>query len=268
VNFLAHALLANDSPSLVIGGVVGDWIKGQLPGSLPDDIAAGVALHRAIDSHADLQPAFQRSRSRISGERRRYAGVLIDIFYDHILAKNWATIKQIPLAEYTGYVYGVINARLDDLPVAAHPGLKLMAAEDWLSSYAHIDEIADVLDRMSRRARRPNPLAGGEREFLENEAGYTEDFHEWFAEARMFCSMWQQQIGPRAVQRDTSKDTDANNLQKKEHASFRLWRLDDNGNEVLVDTYTEQALAENKMRELSSGGHKQTYWITHSTQSY
>ncbi len=74
MNFLAHAVLAGDDPALIVGGVVGDWIKGPLPGALPADLARGVALHRAIDSHAETHPAFQRSRNRVSPARRRYAG--------------------------------------------------------------------------------------------------------------------------------------------------------------------------------------------------
>jgi acyl carrier protein phosphodiesterase len=66
MNFLAHALLAGDDPALVVGGVVGDWIKGPLPAGLPPDLARGVALHRAIDSHAETHPAFRRSRARVS----------------------------------------------------------------------------------------------------------------------------------------------------------------------------------------------------------
>lgn len=193
MNFLAHALLAGNTPALIVGGVVGDWIKGPLPGSLPDDLAKGVALHRAIDNFAESQTAFQRSRSRVSATRRRYAGVLIDIFYDHLLARDWAQLHHVPLDLFCQSVYRAIEIRLDDLPAASHPGLKLMASEDWLKSYAQLDGIADVLARMSRRARRPNPLEHGEQEFLADASGYVEDFHEWLAEARTFCQQWQQQ---------------------------------------------------------------------------
>jgi acyl carrier protein phosphodiesterase len=75
MNFLAHAMLAGNDPALIVGGVVGDWIKGPLPGLLPRDLARGVALHRAIDSHAETHPAFQRSRNRVAADRRRYAAI-------------------------------------------------------------------------------------------------------------------------------------------------------------------------------------------------
>jgi acyl carrier protein phosphodiesterase len=190
LNFLAHALLAGEAPALIVGGVAGDWIKGNLPAGLPDDLARGVALHRAIDHFAESHPAFCRSRNRVSPARRRYAGVLVDVFYDHLLARNWSAMHGQPLQEYCESVYGLIRERLDDLPASARPGLELMAKEDWLTSYAQIEGIADVLARMSRRARQPNPLMHGEQEFLADADGFAEDFYGWLADAREFCREW------------------------------------------------------------------------------
>ncbi len=190
MNFLAHALLAGDDPALIVGGVVGDWIKGPLPAGLPPDLARGVALHRAIDSHAEAHPAFRRSRARVSPSRRRYSGVLVDIFYDHLLAADWAALHPRPFAEFRRGVYREISARLTDLPADAHVGLERMATQDWFQSYARIEGIADVLVRMSRRARRPNPLAGGEAEFLADVGGFTADYRDWLADAQRFARDW------------------------------------------------------------------------------
>lgn len=190
MNFLAHALLAGDDPALIVGGVVGDWIKGTLPGALPADLARGVALHRAIDSHAETHFAFKQSRTRVSAERRRYAGVLVDIFYDHLLARHWAAMHHQPLEVFCASVYRLIEERLHDLPATSHLALRMMAREDWLASYAEIEGIADVLERMSRRARQPNPLAHGEQEFLADVEGYTRDFHAWMDDTRAYCVLW------------------------------------------------------------------------------
>lgn len=190
MNFLAHAFLAGDNPALVVGGVIGDWIKGPLPGTLPADLARGVALHRAIDSFAETHPAFRCSRARVSPERRRYSGVLVDIFYDHLLARDWARFHEATLAAYCAGVYRAIARRLDELPAAARPPLQLMAGEDWLSSYTELAGIADVLARMARRARQPNPLAGGEQEFLADAAGFAGDFQAWLPDAADFVRQW------------------------------------------------------------------------------
>ncbi len=188
MNFLAHAVLAGDDPALIVGGVVGDWIKGPLPGPLPADLARGVALHRAIDSHAETHPAFRQSRARVSPARRRYAGVLVDIYYDHLLARDWPL--QPPLANTCRDIYGHIAGRLADLPDNARLAMALMADEDWLASYAGLAGIADVLARMGRHARQPNPLAGGEADFLADAAGFAGDFAAWFADAQRFVAAW------------------------------------------------------------------------------
>lgn len=196
MNFLAHAFLAADTPALIVGGVAGDWVKGPLPGPLPGDVAAGVALHRAIDSFAETHPAFCRSRARISPQRRRYAGVLVDIFYDHLLARDWPFHHPEPLGGYCARVYRALASRLADLPDSARHPLQLMAREDWLQSYAGLDGIADVLARMSRRAGRPNPLAGGEAEYLADAAGFALDFAAWLDDARSFAEGWRAAQAP------------------------------------------------------------------------
>lgn len=200
MNFLAHAVLAGNDPALIVGGVVGDWIKGPLPAGLPPDLARGVALHRAIDSHAETHPAFCRSRNRMSPERRRYAGVLVDIFYDHLLARDWPYPDA--LSSTTNRIYGCIADRMQHLPDHARPAMHLMVREDWLASYADLAGIADVLRRMSQRARRPNPLEGGEAEFAANPSGFADDFTEWFADAQRFASAW----GPDASERIQDSD--------------------------------------------------------------
>jgi len=188
MNFLAHAVLAGHEPALIVGGVVGDWIKGPLPAGLPPDLARGVALHRAIDSHAETHPAFQRSRNRVSPARRRYAGILVDIFYDHIMARDWPDTP--PLNDVCAAIYCHIESRAADLPAHARPAMALMAQENWLASYSETAGMADVLERMARRARQPNPLAGGMAEFLTDPAGFAEDFAHWYADARRFVDTW------------------------------------------------------------------------------
>jgi len=179
MNFLAHAFLADADPALIVGGVIGDWIKGPLPGTLPADLL--VVLN---DNEMSI------SEGRISPARRRYGGVVVDILYDHLLACRWHELDARPLAAFCADVYRLIGARLDDIPPAAHFALRLMADEDWLASYRHLDGIADVLARMSRRARQPNPLRHAEQEYLDDPAGYDADFGHWLDDARGFVSQW------------------------------------------------------------------------------
>lgn len=194
MNYLAHGFLAGPDPALVVGGVAGDWVKGPLPGLLPQDLARGVALHRAIDAFAETHPAFCRSRARMSAGRRRYAGVLVDIFYDHLLARDWVEFCDEGLNTYCAGVYRQIGFRLHELPESSQSALALMAREGWLQSYRDLTGIADVLGRMSQRARRPNPLAGGEEEFMADPFGFTNDFRWWLEDAKSFAEGWRANI--------------------------------------------------------------------------
>ena len=121
--------------------------------------------------------------------------MLVDIFYDHLLARDWVAVHHLALHEYCAGVYRMIEARMADLPEHAHGALRLMAREDWLSSYAEIAGIADVLLRMSRRARQPNSLAQGEVEFLADAGGFEADFREWLADITVFCAEWREGKG-------------------------------------------------------------------------
>lgn len=125
-----------------------------------------------------------------SAARRRYAGVLVDIFYDHLLASDWPALHGSPLADFAPAVYRQVAARHADLPADSHPALRLMAEQDWFASYTSPDGIAEVLARMSRQARQPNPLAGGEAELLRDREDFREDFMQWLAAAQQFNAAW------------------------------------------------------------------------------
>ena len=48
--------------------------------------------------------------------------------------------------------------------------------------------------------------------------------------------------------------------------SFELWRQDDNGNRFLVGTWPDRDSAETRLEELTRQLHKQTYWITETSE--
>ncbi len=188
MNFLAHLYLAGSVDANRLGGLMGDFVKGPLPGALSADLAFGVMLHRRIDSFADGHPAFRRSRARVSAERRRYGGILVDMFYDHFLARHWPQLHPQRLAEYTAEAYQLLRAHEALLPPAMVPVARAMAAGDWLSSYADPAAIALALDRMGEcRLRAPNPLAGSVAELEADYTGFEADFLVFLPAALVFC---------------------------------------------------------------------------------
>jgi len=191
MNFLAHALLAGDADADRIGGLMGDFVKGFLPAGLPPDLAAGVALHRAIDSFADRHPAFIASRARISPLRRRVGGVLVDLFYDHLLARDWASYAGGTLDQFTTLLYSALADYTTLLPDRAQEVAHLMRTHDWLGSYRHVAAVGQAIDRMAvYRLRRANTLGGGIEEFLTDPKGFSTDFRQFLPDAQAFAADW------------------------------------------------------------------------------
>ena len=191
MNFLAHALLAGDDDDDRIGGLMGDFVKGLLPAGLPPALASGVALHRAIDSFADRHPAFAASRARISATRRRVGGVLVDLFYDHLLARDWADYGAGSLDDYTAGLYATLQRYRGILPEPAEAVANRMQANDWLASYRDAAAVGRAIDLMAiHRLRRPNALTGGIEEFLADAQGFAADFRTFLPDALAFAKAW------------------------------------------------------------------------------
>jgi len=184
MNYLAHVYLAGDEESDRLGGLLGDFVKGHLPCGLPNDLAAGVALHRRIDSYADSHPAFQRSRARVSAARRRYAGVMVDMFYDHLLAVHWHAYSSQGLSQYTQGVYDMLDAHAAILPERLGQVRIWMRKDDWLCSYRTLDGTGSAIDRIAKhRLSRPGTLPGAIEELVSDYQGFTMDFLEFMSDA-------------------------------------------------------------------------------------
>jgi len=191
MNFLAHAWLAGPDEGYRAGGLMGDFIKGPVPATLSAGVAAGVRLHRAIDSFAEGHPAFRASRARVSPARRRVAGVMVDMFYDHFLARHWTDYQPgEALEDFTTRQYALLAALGPELPARLARLLPAMRADDWLASYREVAAVALALDRMAARLTRANPLPGSGEELRRDYAGFEADFRAFIADARRFAEAW------------------------------------------------------------------------------
>lgn len=181
MNYLGHLYLADDTAESLIGNLLGDFVKGSLnKDTYPLAIAQGIKLHRKVDVFTDSHQVFRASVNRITAARRRFAGIMVDIFYDHFLAKNWSRYSAIPLPNFSQNVYTVLTHHHWILPERLQRMLPYIVGEDWLTSYANISAIHRTLNRLSKRFKRDNRLMNSSEELVANYELLETDFHEFF----------------------------------------------------------------------------------------
>ena len=198
MNYLAHALLAGPDDDYRLGALLGDFVKGPLlpaPPGLSAALQRGLALHRRIDSFADAHVAFCRSRQRISPERRRYSGVIVDVVYDHFLAVHWAEFSEQPLASFTAGGDALLAQR-SPLPDRLAQILPRMRREDWLAGYREPAAAGRALDQIAaHRIRRQNSLAGAGSELSSAYPHFERDFLDFFPAAMDFAEHSRREMG-------------------------------------------------------------------------
>jgi acyl carrier protein phosphodiesterase len=189
VNWLAHLRLSPDEPQLRLGALLGDFARADEVERLPPRVRDGVLHHRALDRFTDAHPVFRRSRARLPAPVRRFAGVLVDIFYDHFLARDWHRFGDgRPLRAFTAAQYALLDEHRALLPASLRDIAPALQREDWLASYAELAGIDLVLTRMSQRLRRANPLASGGGELRAHYSDLAGDFAAFFADAEPFAA--------------------------------------------------------------------------------
>jgi acyl carrier protein phosphodiesterase len=176
---------------LRLGDVLGDFVKGRVERfehqGLTERMRTGIQLHRTIDAFSDCHPAVLRSKRILAPEYGRLSGVIVDVFYDHVLARRWAEHHPRPLPDYTQDVYGTLRRNLHRLPPAVHPLINAMSRGDWLSGYASQHGIERALRGMAQR----RPVAAGigtaGRMLSDHFERFSADFDEFLPALRGRC---------------------------------------------------------------------------------
>ena len=151
MNFLAHIYLSFGDPQLTLGNFMADSIRGREYRHYPDQIQKGVLLHRAIDTFTDTHPVTRQSNKRLFPRYSHYSRVIVDIFYDHYLARNWEAYSEVPLEEFTAGFYGLLEENLHLMPGPVKRMAPYMIEENWLLSYRDLEGIHKVLRGLNRR---------------------------------------------------------------------------------------------------------------------
>ncbi len=188
MNFLAHIYLSGTDDGVKIGNFMADSIRGRQYESYPTQLRKGIILHRAIDSFTDNHPIYRQSKHRLHEKYGHYSGVIMDIVYDHFLAKNWATYSNELLEDYAQNFYVLLQERFDELTEKTQKILPYMIGRNWLVSYATLEGLEMILFQMDHRTK--NRVAMQEA-IVEVKTYYTEfeeEFTLFFAELQQFCA--------------------------------------------------------------------------------
>jgi len=186
VNYLAHLYLSDGDPESLIGSLMGDFVKGRVDAGLPASLRRGIRIHRSVDSFTDAHAVFGRSRRRIRPEFRRYSGILVDLYYDHFLARQWSRYSDVPLEEFSQAVYRVLQEHQHGFPPSMRRSMSYMVRNRLLQSYRELDGIEHALRGIETRLKRPSHLHQAIVDLEENHQALAEDFMAFFPDLIRF----------------------------------------------------------------------------------
>jgi acyl carrier protein phosphodiesterase len=183
MNLLAHALLSPPDPVVLVGNLTADWVKGRARLALPQALRQGMVLHARIDAFTDTHPLVVACSDLLAPVWNRYAPVLVDILFDHVLSLQWPDWSATPRHELIADAYAALRAHLHLLPPRAQWATNALLADDWFSCYATLDGIALSLTRLSSRlnSRGHNvELAPAIADFQRHEHAFHSAFREFY----------------------------------------------------------------------------------------
>lgn len=184
MNFLAHIYLSGDNDHIKIGNFMADGIRGKHFDQYPTDIQKGIVLHRAIDTFTDAHPIFRQSTKKLHARYHHYAGVIVDVFYDHFLAKNWTKYSDENLEEYILTFYRSLEdnrAHLTDRTIHYMP---FMFKQNWLSSYQTVSGIEMILTQMDGRTKNKSKMRFATAELIQFYAEFENEFTTFFEDLK------------------------------------------------------------------------------------
>jgi acyl carrier protein phosphodiesterase len=203
MNYLAHAFLAESSEEFLIGSFIGDFVKGPVRKRFTAGIVDGILFHRQTDTFADNHHLTRISRRLFSQQRRRFAGIILDICYDHFLSKHWPSYADVDLAGFIERVYGILERHRNKLPAKLQSALPRMVQQNWLACYGTLSGVDTTLNRIAQRISRENSLAGSINEVKGHYSRLEDNFLAFFPDlidfARPFCAGDRDQQGKSGV---------------------------------------------------------------------
>lgn len=180
MNYLAHLHLSVPSTQAIVGNLMGDFRKHITDTSLPGEVLLGIENHCRVDRFTDSHPVILELKYLFSSKRRRFAGIILDVAFDHFLSRHWQVFHEQDRLDYIGYVYQCLQRGRKLMPARMQHAVHYMITENWLGSYINLDGIDTCLNRMSLRIRFKNNLHGAVEEVRGNYADLEQGFLAFF----------------------------------------------------------------------------------------
>lgn len=180
MNFLAHLYLSPKEEEIIFGNFIADSVKGKVFETYSKRVQHGILLHREIDRYTDQHEVFKQSKKRLSPKYRMYSGVIVDIFYDHFLAKNWNDYSDKELKLFVSQTYLMLVNRFKILPPRSKRILPFMIAQNWLVNYSKLDDLRKVFRGMSRRTSNSGGMLNAVDDLEEHYESFENEFKLFF----------------------------------------------------------------------------------------
>ncbi|MEX1228373.1 MAG: ACP phosphodiesterase [Marinobacter sp.] len=180
MNHLAHLFLARPTVESRVGNLLGDFAQGLDVKSLAAPVKAGLINHRKVDAYTDSHPDVIACKRLFSSQRRRFAGVALDVLYDHYLLRHWDIFTNLSRQAFIGSVYRDLEAGRYLMPPKMAAATAHMIDHDWFNSYTDLENIGYALDRIAGRIRFRNDFGGIIEEIRAHDAVLEEHFLSFF----------------------------------------------------------------------------------------
>ncbi len=180
MNFLAHLYLSGNNEKIKVGNFIGDFVKGKQFSNYEEEIQKGIILHRKIDEFTDSHSVVFESKKRLRPKYRHYSPVIVDIFYDHFLAKKWSSFSNNDLKKYTNDFYQMIEKYKDVVPETVNLMLRYMREKNWLYNYQFLHGIDRSLKGISRRTKFDSQMEFAVKSLQENYDSFENEFDRFF----------------------------------------------------------------------------------------
>ncbi len=186
MNFLAHIYLSGSDERIQIGNFMADGVRGSAYHDFPEPFRCGILLHRAIDTFTDSHPNFRKSTKKLHQDYHHYSGVIVDLFYDHFLAANWTQYTLQPLDIYAQDFYKALQRHQTWLTERAKQLYPVMVQHNWLTSYATVEGLHQILTQMDSRTQYKSRMQFATANLITQYADFKADFEAFFPELEAF----------------------------------------------------------------------------------